>query len=172
MKSNSISKEISILIVMGSDSDLEVVSESIKILKEFEVAHSVRVASAHRTPELVINIVKEAEENGAKVIISAAGAAAHLGGVIAAHTTLPVIGIPIDSTSFSGMDALLSTVQMPGGVPVAAMAVGKAGAKNAALFALQILALSDKKIEKKFKKYKEDMKEQVISKDKKIQKLI
>jgi phosphoribosylaminoimidazole carboxylase PurE protein len=165
-------KKFDILIVMGSDSDLEIVKESIKVLKEFKVSHSVRVASAHRTPEVVIDIVGDAEVKGTKVIISAAGAAAHLGGVIAAHTTLPVIGVPIDATSFSGMDALLSTVQMPGGVPVASMAVGKAGAKNAALFAIQILSLSNDTLKKKLIKYKEDMKKKVIAKDKKIQKLI
>jgi phosphoribosylaminoimidazole carboxylase PurE protein len=165
-------KDSLVTIIMGSDSDLGVVSEGIKVLKEFGVKHTVRVASAHRTPEVVYNIVKAAEENGVKVIIAAAGAAAHLGGVIAAHTNLPVIGIPIDATSFGGMDALLSTVQMPGGVPVASMAVGKAGAKNAAIFALQILALSDERIKKQLIKYKQDMKKKVVSKDKKVQKLI
>lgn len=163
-------KDTKVTILMGSDSDLKIVSETIKVLHEFKVKHSVHVASAHRTPELVLEIVKEAEESGVKVLIAAAGAAAHLGGVIAAHTTLPVIGIPIDATSFSGMDALLSTVQMPGGVPVASMAVGKAGAKNAALFAIQILSLSDDKLKTKLIKYKEDMKQKVMEKNQNIQK--
>ena len=165
-------KDSKVAIIMGSDSDLNVVSETIKVLKEFKVKHSVNVASAHRTPELVMDIVSKAEAGGVQVLISAAGAAAHLGGVIAAHTTLPVIGIPIDATSFGGMDALLSTVQMPGGVPVASMAVGKAGAKNAGLFAVQILALNDEGLKKKLVKYKEDMKKKVNAKNKSIQKLV
>jgi len=165
-------KDTKVTIIMGSDSDLNIVSETLKVLKEFKVKHSVHVASAHRTPELVFDIIREAEEKGVNVIISAAGAAAHLGGVIAAHTTLPVIGIPIDATSFGGMDALLSTVQMPGGVPVASMAVGKAGAKNAALFAVQILSLSDDKLKKLLVKYKEAMKKKVKQKNSKIQKLV
>jgi 5-(carboxyamino)imidazole ribonucleotide mutase len=154
---------------MGSDSDYEIVKEGVKILKEFDVPYSVRVASAHRTPKIVSDIAEKAKDDGVKVIIAAAGAAAHLGGVIAAHTNLPVIGVPIDSTSLAGLDALLSMVQMPGGVPVATMAVGKAGAKNAALFALQILALSDKRIEQKLIKYRENMKKRVILKNEKIQ---
>ena len=158
-----------VAIIMGSDSDYEIVKSGIKILKDFKVPYSVRVASAHRTPKIVCDLAEKAKADGVKVIIAAAGAAAHLGGVIAAHTSLPVIGIPIDSTSFGGMDALLSMVQMPGGVPVATMAVGKAGAKNAALFALQILALSDESIGQKLEKYKENMKKQVILKNEKIQ---
>ncbi len=160
-----------IAIVMGSDSDIGVVSECLKVLKEFGVAYSVRVASAHRTPDLVADFAVNAEENGIKVIIAAAGAAAHLGGIIAAHTKLPVIGIPIDSSPLSGMDALLSTAQMPGGVPVATMAIGKAGAKNAALFALAILALCDEKIRARLGKYRKDMKKRVIQKNEKIQKM-
>jgi len=164
--------EKQIAIIMGSDSDLNIVNETIKVLKEFGVSHSVMVASAHRTPDVVSEFATNAEANGVKLIIAAAGAAAHLGGVIAAHTNLPVIGIPIDATSFNGLDALLSIVQMPGGVPVASMAVGKAGAKNAGLFAIQILALSDDSLKKKLKQYKEDMKAKVAEKNKKLQSMI
>ncbi len=163
--------EAKVAIIMGSDSDFDVVKKGIKILKEFGVAHTVRVASAHRTPAIVCEFAKNAEERGIKVIIAAAGMAAHLAGVIAAHTTLPVIGIPIKA-SFEGLDALLATVQMPGGVPVASMAVGKAGAKNAALFALQILALSDDNIKEQLKKHKENMQKQVVLKNEKIQGLL
>lgn len=162
-------EECLVAILMGSDSDIKTISESIKIFEEFGVEYSIRVASAHRTPEIVCEFAKNAEKNGIKVIIAAAGAAAHLGGVIAAHTNLPVIGIPIDATSFGGMDALLSTVQMPGGVPVASMAVGKPGAKNAALFAIQILALSDDSLKKKLVRYRDDMKKRIILKNEKIQ---
>ena len=150
-----------IAIVMGSQSDLETMSESVNALKGFGGEYEVRVLSAHRTPEEVAKFAQEARKNGIKVIIAGAGGAAALAGVIAAHTTLPVIGVPIETSSLKGMDSLLSTVQMPAGVPVASMAIGKAGAKNAAIFALEILGTQDKKIEKKLASYKKKMAQKV-----------
>ncbi len=146
-----------IAIIMGSQSDLETVNEAINLLKEFRVAYQVRVLSAHRTPKDVAKFSEAARKGGIKVIIAAAGGAAALAGVIAAHTTLPVIGIPIETSSLKGIDSLLSTVQMPAGIPVASMAIGKAGAKNAGLFALEILATADKNIEKKLAGYKKEL---------------
>ena len=127
-------------ILMGSDSDLEVMRKAAGVLSEFNVAFEVRVISAHRTPHVAAEYASTAEERGVKVIIAGAGAAAHLGGVLAAHTTLPVIGVPLAATPLAGTDALYATVQMPGGIPVAAMAIGGAGAKNAALFCNLILS--------------------------------
>ena len=150
-----------ILIVMGSESDLPVMQETAKLLSLFEVAFDMRIASAHRSPDLVEEIVAEAERGGSAAIIAGAGAAAHLAGAIAARTILPVIGVPLDSSPLRGMDALYSTVQMPPGVPVATMAVGAAGAKNAAIFAAQILAASDGKIEKLLRRYRRDLAEEV-----------
>ncbi|MFA4889914.1 MAG: 5-(carboxyamino)imidazole ribonucleotide mutase [Candidatus Omnitrophota bacterium] len=146
-----------ISIIMGSASDLETVNEAINTLKEFKVDYEVRVLSAHRTPKELAAYVESAPKKGTKVFIAAAGGAAALAGVVASHTTLPVIGIPIETASLKGMDSLLSTVQMPGGVPVACMAIGKAGAKNAALFALEILGISDKTIAEKLSAYKKRM---------------
>jgi phosphoribosylaminoimidazole carboxylase PurE protein len=150
-----------IAIIMGSQSDLETVQGAIDILKEFKLTADVKVLSAHRTPKELAAYVENASKSGTKVFIAAAGGAAALAGVIAAHTTLPVIGIPIETTSLKGMDSLLSTVQMPAGIPVASMAIGKAGAKNAALFALEILATSDKKINGLLVKYKKDMADKI-----------
>ncbi|MFA5275610.1 MAG: 5-(carboxyamino)imidazole ribonucleotide mutase [Candidatus Omnitrophota bacterium] len=146
-----------ISIVMGSSSDLEIVESAIDILKQFKVSFEVKILSAHRTPKELASYVENVSPKGAKVFIAAAGGSAALAGVIAAHTTLPVIGIPIETKSLKGLDSLLSTVQMPAGIPVASMAIGKAGAKNAALFALEILGISDKKISAKLLKYKKDM---------------
>jgi len=150
-----------ISVIMGSESDLETVQGGVDILKKFNVGLEVKVLSAHRTPKELVQYVEAAPKRGTKVFIAAAGGAAALAGVIAAHTTLPVIGIPIETSSLKGMDSLLSTVQMPAGIPVASMAIGKAGAKNAALFALEILAISDKKIEAKLKAHKNDMREKI-----------
>lgn len=138
-----------ISIIMGSESDLETMNEAIKVLKDFNTGFTVKVLSAHRTPRELQEYVRSSAKSGTKVFIAAAGGAAALAGVIAAHATLPVIGVPIETRSLKGLDSLLSTVQMPGGVPVASMAIGKTGAKNAALFALEILAIQDKKIAKK-----------------------
>lgn len=146
-----------IAIIMGSQSDLETMNEAVNLLKEFRIGYEVRVLSAHRTPDEVAKFSKQARENGIKLIIAGAGGAAALAGVIAAHTTLPVIGVPIETSSLKGLDSLLSTVQMPAGVPVASMAIGKAGAKNAAIFALEILGTMDTVIEKKLASYKKEM---------------
>ena len=135
-----------ILIIMGSDSDLPVMEETGKVLDEFGIPYDITVASAHRSPERAVRLARDAGKKGIKVIIAGAGAAAHLAGVIAAHTILPVIGVPINSSPLQGFDSLFSTVQMPPGLPVATMAVGKAGAKNAGIFAAQIMGMNDKKI--------------------------
>ena len=144
-------------ILMGSDSDLEVMQECADVLKDFGVSFSMQVLSAHRTPGLVADFAAKAEKKGIKVMIAGAGSAAHLAGAVAANTTLPVIGVPLAATSLNGFDALLATVQMPAGVPVATVAVGKPGAKNAGLLAVQILALSNAKLAGKLKKYKDVM---------------
>ncbi len=151
-----------ISIIMGSQSDLETVQAGIDILKEFKVDFEFKVLSAHRTPRALAEYVEDSSKNGAKVFIAAAGGAAALAGVIAAHTILPVIGIPIETSSLKGLDSLLSTVQMPAGIPVASMAIGSSGAKNAAIFALEILGVGDKKISAKLAKYRQEMKAKVI----------
>jgi len=146
-----------ISILMGSKSDLETVNETINVLEEFKVDFEVKVLSAHRTPKEVAQYVESAPKNGTKIFIAAAGMSAALAGVVAAHTTLPVIGIPIETKNLKGLDSLLSTVQMPPGVPVACMSIGKAGAKNAALFALAILGINDPKISAQLVNYKKQM---------------
>lgn len=156
-------------IVMGSDSDYAIMSEASKILDQFGVANEVLVTSAHRTPERTRKYVEESRKRGVKVLIAGAGAAAHLAGVIAAETILPVIGVPIGSSPLQGFDSLLSTAQMPGGVSVATMAIGKAGAKNAGILAVQMLALSNDELTKKLDQYKKDMAKQVEAKSKKLE---
>jgi len=158
-----------VAVLMGSASDWGIVKETVDTLKKFGVTVEAKVISAHRTADLASEFSKNARSCGYKVIIAAAGGAAHLAGVIAAHTTLPVIGIPIYTSSLNGLDSLLSTVQMPGGIPVGTMAVGKSGAVNAAIFAVQMLSLSDKSLEDKLNQYKEDLKKSVIEGDAKIQ---
>ena len=155
-------------IVMGSDSDFPVMEEAVKALKFFDIPHEVRVISAHRAPAQVMEYARTAEKRGLKVIIAGAGGAAHLAGIIAAETTLPVIGVPIESSPLHGIDALLSTAQMPGGVPVATMAVGKAGAKNAAILSSQILSIYDGEINGKLKKFKASLEQEVTAKDRAI----
>ncbi len=150
-------ERISIGIVMGSKSDLPSISEAEKMLRTFGVKAEVQVLSAHRSPLATINYASLARQRGVQVIIAAAGGAAHLAGVIAAHTTLPVIGVPMATRHLKGIDSLFSTVQMPSGVPVATMAIGKSGAKNAALLAVQILALEDKKLQKRLAAYKKKL---------------
>lgn len=150
-------KKILVGILMGSESDLRVMSQTGKILKEFEVPYEMKVASAHRSPLLVSKYAKEAEARGVKVIVCGAGMAAALAGVVASCTPLPVIGVPLAGSSLGGLDSLLSTAQMPAGIPVATVAIGKAGAKNAALLALEILALNDSLLLKKIKDYREKM---------------
>ncbi len=153
MKAKIVKRNALVSVVMGSDSDLPVMTEAAKVLEEFGIAHELILTSAHRTPLRTTQFASAAAGRGIKVIIVGAGAAAHLAGVIASQTPLPVIGVPIDATALNGLDALLSTVQMPGGIPVATMAIGKAGAKNAALFAVRMLALDDKTLEKKLRDY-------------------
>jgi 5-(carboxyamino)imidazole ribonucleotide mutase len=156
-----------VAVIMGSDSDFPVVNEAIKTLKDFEVEYEAHVMSAHRTPELAAEFSANAEKNGFGVIIAAAGKAAHLAGVLAAHTVLPVIGIPIKSSTLDGLDALLATVQMPSGIPVATVAID--GAKNAALLAIEILAMGDECLSEKLKKMKTEMEQGVALKDKELQ---
>ena len=155
-----------VAIIMGSDSDLPIVEKAINVLKEFDVSFSLHIYSAHRTPEEAANFTKNAKKDGYKVIIAAAGMAAHLAGAIAANTTLPVIGIPCKSSNLDGLDALLSTVQMPTGIPVATVAIN--GAANAALLAIQILALSDEALATKLEAKRLKDKELVLQKDKEI----
>lgn len=159
-----------VTIAMGSDSDLPVISEASKTLKEFGIAHDMRVISAHRCPARCAELATGARKRGVKVIIAAAGEAAHLAGVIAAHTTLPVIGVPMPS-QLDGMDSLLSTVQMPSGIPVATVAIGRAGAVNSAILAAQILGVSDAKIAARLEKYKKALDAKVAAKDKKLRKI-
>ena len=155
-------------ILMGSDSDLPVMQEAAAMLREFGIEYEMTIASAHRTPKKVLEYSQSAERRGLKAIIAGAGWAAHLAGVIASHTTLPVIGVPIDSSPLKGLDALLATVQMPGGIPVATMALGKGGARNAGIFAAQIIATADVKIANRLKVYKVEMERDVEEKAKKL----
>jgi len=159
-------------IVMGSDSDFPVMSEAGKTLGKFGIAYEMEVLSAHRTPARAHEYATTAVKRGLKVVIAAAGAAAHLAGVMAANTTLPVIGVPLASSSLQGLDALLATVQMPGGIPVATMAIDKAGAVNAAIFAAEILALGDAEIARRLAAHKEDLAKAVAEKNAKLQKQI
>ena len=149
--------EIAVLILMGSDSDAPVMQGAVEVLRGFDIACEMTVASAHRSPERVMRLVREAPGRGVKVFIVGAGAAAHLAGVVAAHTTLPVIGVPIDSSALKGMDALLSTVQMPPGVPVATVSIGKPGATNAGVLAAQMLGVGDRGIAAKLAEYKKTL---------------
>jgi len=156
-------------IIMGSDSDLPTMQEAVKVLKQFEIPYEIGVYSAHRSPHRTNEYVRSARDRGLKLIIAGAGSSAHLAGVTAAETTLPVIGVPIDSSPLSGFDALLSTVQMPPGVPVATMGVGKSGATNAAIFAIEILSLGDERLAGKLAEYKAGLEQAVAEKSKKFQ---
>jgi len=156
-------------IIMGSDSDLAVMQEAAKVLKQFAIPYEIGVYSAHRSPHRTLEYVRSARERGLKVIIAGAGSSAHLAGVTAAETTLPVIGIPIDSSPLSGLDSLLSTVQMPPGVPVATMGVGNSGATNAAVFAVQILALGDERLARRLADYKDQLEKSVAEKSRKVE---
>ncbi len=155
-------------IVLGSASDWEMVEPAAALLRKWDIGVEVTVASAHRSPQRVEAYVREAAGRGLKIIIAAAGAAAHLAGVIASHTTLPVIGVPIPSSDLKGLDSLLATVQMPAGVPVATMALGSAGARNAAIFAAQILALSDARIVEILRRHKQELADGVVKQMEKI----
>ena len=156
-------------IVMGSDSDFEVMKAAADVLKKFEIPFEIAVASAHRTPARAADFASGAKDRGVAVIIAGAGHAAHLAGAMAAHTTLPIIGVPIDSSALAGFDALLSTVQMPPGIPVATVAVGKPGAYNAGVLAAQILALSDPALAARLDAFKQEMADKVVEKSKKIE---
>ncbi len=158
-----------VLIIMGSDSDLSTMKKAVDVLKEFAVEYEIAISSAHRVPERTASYAKEAEQRGIKVIIAGAGLAAHLPGVIASLTNLPVIGVPIGGGPLNGVDALYSIVQMPGGIPVASMAID--GAKNAGIFAVQILALEDRDLAQKLKDYRGEMARQINEKDSKLQEI-
>ncbi len=156
-------------IVMGSDSDLEVMSECAKMLEKFEIKFEMQVLSAHRCTEEALQYVVDAENNGCEVVIAAAGKAAHLPGVLASHTNLPVIGVPMKTSDLGGVDSLYSIVQMPTGIPVATVAIGTTGAKNAAILALKILGIKYPEFREKIKNYREDMKQEVLAKNSKLQ---
>jgi phosphoribosylamine--glycine ligase len=155
-------------VVMGSDSDLPVMQEAVSIFKKFDIPFEMTVASAHRTPDRAAAIAATARSRGVKVIIAGAGHAAHLAGALAAQTSLPIIGVPIDSSCLQGLDALLSTVQMPPGVPVATVSIGKSGARNAAILAAQILSIADARIAQELDRFKEEMAESVNKKAAKL----
>lgn len=157
-----------VAVIMGSLSDWETMKQATQILEEFGIDFDKKVISAHRTPEIMMNFAKNAEQQGYKLIIAGAGGAAHLPGMVAAMTLLPVIGVPIQSRALSGLDSLYSIVQMPGGVPVASMAIGTSGAKNAALYAIQILALADKSLIEKLKKYRKEAADISVSSTKEL----
>ena len=158
-------KRPSVSIVMGSTSDLPTMNLAAEVLRQFGVTCEVRVLSAHRSPDDTVKYAKAAAKRGVKVIIAGAGGAAHLGGVIASNTTLPVIGVPMKTSHLKGIDSLLSIVQMPSGVPVGTMAIGDAGAKNAAIFAAEIIAVKDGRLSKKLSDYKKKMRREVRKKD-------
>ncbi|MEW6349436.1 MAG: 5-(carboxyamino)imidazole ribonucleotide mutase [Thermodesulfobacteriota bacterium] len=156
-------------ILMGSDSDLAVMQKAAEVLASFGVPYFMTVASAHRTPDKVAELARKAEQSGWNLIIAGAGMAAHLAGFLAAHTTVPVIGVPMGSSTLGGLDALLSTVQMPGGIPVACMGIGSAGAKNAALFAVEVLALHDGALKEKLQAFREAQKQEIADKAAKVE---
>lgn len=160
------SRRTQVAIIMGSSTDLPVMGEAAKILKEHNVSHEVKVLSAHRSPDDAARFAKGARKNGFKVIIAGAGGAAHLAGVLASHTTLPVIGVPMETKELKGIDSLFSTVMMPSGVPVATVAIGPAGAKNAAILAMQILSLGDKTLEGRLNELKKKLVEDIRKKNK------
>lgn len=160
--------KVAVSIVMGSDSDLEIMREAGKALDDFGIAYEIDVTSAHRSPDRTAEFARNAASRGIRVIIAGAGGAAHLAGVIAAHTTLPVIGVPIPSTSLNGLDSLLATVQMPAGIPVATVAIGKPGATNAGILAAQMIGLADASVAKKLEGHKEKLVAGVEEKSKKL----
>lgn len=161
-------KKAQVVVMMGSDSDLSVMKETMHLLKEFHIPYEAKILSAHRSPDMTAAFAKSAEKKGIKIIIAGAGGAAHLAGVVASHTTLPVIGVPMDTKALKGIDSLLSTVQMPSGIPVATVAIGTAGAKNAAILAAEILALESAALRKKLKAHKRKLVISVKRKNKKL----
>ena len=160
--------DVTVSIVMGSQSDEDVMAKAAEVLSEFGISHEMRVISAHRTPDKAHELGRSARERGTKVIIAGAGKAAHLAGVMASLTTLPVIGVPMKTSDLGGLDSLLSTVQMPGGIPVATTAIGSSGAKNAALLAVAILALTDQDLEAELEAYRKKMTEAVEKDDREV----
>lgn len=164
-----VKKNALVAIIMGSESDWPIMQHAVNTLKEFKVPADVRILSAHRTPDEASAYARESRDAGVRVLIAAAGMSAHLAGALAAHSLLPVIGVPMKGGALDGLDALLSTVQMPGGVPVATMALGKAGAINAALFALRILALNDEPLAKKMTQFAENQRQKAIQADEALQ---
>ena len=158
-----------VLLMMGSDTDLPTMQEAADILGNFDIPYEMRISSAHRSPVRTMALASEAADRGVKIIIAGAGMAAHLAGVVASKTILPVIGVPMPGGALNGLDALYATVQMPGGIPVATMAIGKAGAKNAALFAVQILALSDQHLASLLQQYRVEMDKDLEQKDADLQ---
>jgi len=158
-----------VLLVMGSDTDLPIMQEAADILNKFAISYEMRISSAHRSPVRTLALASEAADRGIKIIIAGAGMAAHLAGVVASKTVLPVIGVPMPGGALNGVDALYATVQMPAGIPVATMAIGKAGAKNAALFAVQILALSEPKLTAELLRYRVEMDKELEQKDADLQ---
>lgn len=156
-------------VLMGSDSDLPTMQEASKVLQDFEVPFEMRICSAHRTPDRLARYARQVEARGLRVLIAGAGGAAHLAGVLAAHVTVPVIGVPMEAGPLNGLDALLSTVQMPGGIPVATVAIGRAGARNAALLAVQILALGDRRLERRLRDHRARLAAEVAAKDQTLQ---
>ena len=163
---------MSVTVFLGSDSDFDVIEGGLDILKDFGVPFTLEVTSAHRSPERTLRLVREAEARGTAVFIAVAGKAAHLAGVVAAHTVRPVIGVPVEGGALSGMDALFSTVQMPKGIPVATVALGKAGGANAALLAVEILAVGDATLREKLVAYRKKMADKVEANSKKLQEKI
>ena len=163
--------KIDISVIMGSDSDLPIVAETLKIFDNFEIKYSVNIASAHRTAEFVKECVNNSTKKGAKVFIAVAGMSAALPGVVASETTFPVIGVPIEGKTLVGMDALFSIVQMPPSIPVACVSIGKVGAKNAAILAIEILSINNKNLWDKLVNYRMEMKEQILNKDEKLNKI-
>ncbi len=159
-----------VLILTGSKNDLGDIDGAVQTLKKFGISHELHISSAHRTLKRTVELVESAEKKGAKVIIAAAGMSAHLPGVVAAMTILPVIGVPLNASALNGLDSLMSIVQMPGGIPVATTAIGKSGCINAALLAVSILALSDKTLAEKLKRYRKEMADSVIKADEEINK--
>lgn len=157
----TVAKKATVAVIMGSQSDWETMRHTVELLEEFGVAYDNKIVSAHRTPDRLYQFAKEAEENGIQVIIAGAGGAAHLPGMTASITSLPVLGVPIESVAMQGMDSLLSIVQMPKGIPVGTLAIGKAGAANAALMAISILALNDEALNKKLKAFRQSQSDAV-----------
>jgi len=161
-------KKIAVSVIMGSDSDLPIMNEAVKVLGEYGIPFETKILSAHRSPDDVAKFARTARARGIKIIIAGAGGAAHLAGVVASLTTIPVIGVPMETKELKGVDSLFSTVQMPSGVPVATVAIGRTGAKNAAILALEILSLSDKSIERKLVALKKELVDSVRKKNKLI----